>query len=403
MSLSVKDLNWFKGYVVCSLRGKYMELFINQVGKNNIKIWNIKMTKEQEAIFSISVSDFFKLRPILKKTYTRVRVIKRVGLPFFLRKVQNRKGMAFGISLFFLSIFLLSSMVWSIDIKGNERITETEIANAIHEIGIHQGMFKFQLEDYDIIQEKLIYKLEDAAWIGVKLKGTNLEFTVVEKVRAEDKGANAPQNIISTKNAVIHKILAENGLPLVRVNQRVKKGDILISGVMGKEENKEMVPAKGKVIGLVWYQSSISIPLKQTWNEYTGEKIVQEYLSFGKWMLKIKGFKKVPFENYQKDYEQKVVSFKDKRLPFGLVKVTLMEYQQNERIISEAEAVKLAIEQASNRLIAQINKEAIINDQKILHQSVENGKVSLKLLFEVIEDITAIQPIIQGEPINQGD
>ena len=380
-----------------------MELFINQVGKNDIKIWNIKMMKEQEAIFSISVTDFFKLRPILKQTYTRVRVIKRVGLPFFLNKVKNRKGLAFGISIFFLSIFLLSSVVWSIDIKGNERITETEIAGAIHEIGIHQGMFKFQLEDYDIIQEKLIYKLEDAAWIGVKLKGTNLEFTVVEKVRPEDKGANAPQNIISTKNAVIYKILAENGLPLVKVNQRVSKGDILISGVMGKEENQEMVPAKGKVVGLVWYQSSISIPLKQTWNEYTGEKIVKEYLSFGKWMLKIKGFQKVPFENYQKDYEQKAVSFKGKRLPLGLVKVKLMEYQQNERVISEAEAVKLAIEQASNRLIAQINKEAIIKDQKILHQSVENGKVSLKLLFEVIEDITAIQPIIQGQPINQGD
>lgn len=380
-----------------------MELFINQVGKNNIKIWNIKMANSQETTFSVSIDDFFKLKPILKKTYTRVHVIKRIGLPFYLNKLQMRKGLVVGISLFILSIYLLSSMVWSIEIKGNNRLTEHEISKAISEIGIHQGMFKFQLEEYDIIQEKLLYKLQDAAWIGIKQKGTNLEFTVVEKVKPEKENVNAPQNIISTKNAIIYQILAENGLPMVKVNERVNKGEVLISGIMGKEDNQTTVAAKGKVTGLVWYQSTISIPLKQTWKEYTGEMVVQEYLSFGKWMLKIKGFQKVPFENYQKDYQPKVISIRNRPLPIGLMRVKLMEYQSNERLLTVEEAMKLAVDQATKRLLAQISKEAIIKNQKILHQSVENDKVSLKLLFEVIEDITATQPIIHGEPINQGE
>ena len=63
----------------------------------------------------------------------------------------------------------------------------------------------------------------------------------------------------------------------------MKKGDILISGVLGDEENSERIVAKGEVKGLVWHEYDIEIPLVKTHKVYTGkERSVRiSYLAIG--------------------------------------------------------------------------------------------------------------------------
>lgn len=48
------------------------------------------------------------------------------------------------------------------------------------------------------------------------------------------------------KGATISKMFVEKGEPLVTVNQHVEKGQMLVSGLIGSEEEKQKVGAKGK-------------------------------------------------------------------------------------------------------------------------------------------------------------
>ncbi|MFT9488119.1 MAG: sporulation protein YqfD [Tepidibacillus sp.] len=398
--MNVRGLKWTRGYVVCSLKGKHIELFINMTIKKQLKIWNIKIVNDSQAVFSISLEDFFKLKPILQKTYTRIHILRKVGLPFQLAKLNKRKGIATGFLLFFLMIYLLSSMVWTIEIEGNQTMTDEEIFQAIEKLGIHRGMFKFQLPEDTLIQEQLGSNLEQASWIGVKLKGTHLLITIMEKVKPDEKPLVGPRHIISSKNAVIYRILAEKGIPQVKVNDRVKKGDLLISGIVGNVENQEaqeLVAAEGEVLGVVWYESTVTIPLKQEWKEYTGNRVERKYLMLGNRVLRVKGAKEIPFSQSQKQYDLKQISWKNYVLPIGFLDETILEYHNQQRVLSVSEAIKLAKNQARQDLRTKIDEDSNFKSEKVLHQSTENGKVTVKILFEVLENIATTQPIVQGE------
>jgi len=395
--LNVRGLRWLKGYVKCSLKGKYIELFINATIKNKLPIWDVRMVNDAHATFFISLDDFFKLKPILRKTFTLIHVEKRIGFPFLLDKLLNRKGIFIAFFLFFLLIFVLSRMIWSIDIVGNKLIKEEVIEQTIQEIGIHRGVFKYQLPETKQIQDHISQKLEQAAWIGVKVQGTNIKITVVEKVKPEEKPLVGPRNIVSSKNAIIYRILAEKGLPKVKVHDRVKKGDILISGVMGSETNSEELVAKGTVEGIVWYESNIELPLILKWKEYTGNYQERNYIFVGNRMLRINGSKQTTYTDYKKTYDWKRVSWKDYQLPVGIISEKVLEYQVKEQHLSKEEAVEMGVTQARSNLMFKLKQNSEIKSEKVLHQTVENDKVTIKILFEVLEDITDTQPIIQGD------
>lgn len=393
--MQLKKLN---GYVSCSLRGKNIELFINMGVRESIQFWDMKII-DGKAYFSVSLADFFRLKPILIKTNTRIHVEERVGIPFFLSKIRNRKGLLVGFLFFMILIYLLSSMIWTIDIEGNDSIKDEEIYQVLDKLGVHEPMLKFKLPEQELIQKEIIKNIDGISWVGVKVKGTNINISVVEKKKPVDKESNAPRNIVSTKNAVIYKILAEKGLPKVKVNQRVKKGDILISGIMGTENNQQFVSANGEVLGVVWYESNLNMSLTQKWREYTGNINERKYISFSfsERMIRYKGPREIPYKNYQQTYKWDYLTIMKYQLPIVITTEKILEYEEKEQKLSENEAITIALEQTKADLFSKIEPDSKILSEKVLHQSIENGKVSIKVLYEVLEDITTTQPIIQGE------
>lgn len=399
--MGVRDFEWIKGYVRCSIEGKYIEIFINQAVSKGLNLWNFKMINNNHAEFSIELKDFFKLKPILKKSFSRIHIIKKVGLPFLLNKFYKRKGIILGMLIFILLIQLLTSIVWTVNIEGNNKLKQEEIYQVLNEVGIHEGMFKFKLPEQELIQNQLLNQLDDIAWVGIKLSGTRLDVTIVEKVKPEQRKSTQPSNIIATKDAIIYKILAEKGLPKVKVNDRVKEGDILISGVLGNENNQELVNAEGEVLGVVWYESKIVMPLKQEWREYTGNYIERKYISlkFGNRMLKYKGKSEISYEKYQSIYSWQGLTWRNYQLPLIFTTEKVLEYEERERILTEEEAIKIALEQTKLDLFSKIDVDSKIISEKVLHQAVENGKLTIKVLYEVLEDIAVEHQIeiYQGE------
>lgn len=389
--------SWLAGYVQCYLIGEKIELFLNKAIKNNIKLWDISIVRDDEASFSISVTDFFKLKPIVRESTIKIYISKKIGLPFLLNKLKKRLGIIIAIFMFLILIYSLSTIVWSIDIEGNENIKDEIIYQTLDDLGIHKGLFKYKLPENEYLQKQLLSKIEEAVWIGVKLEGTNLIITVVEKVLPDENEYSGPCDIVSSKNAIIYKILVEKGISQVKVNDRVKIGDILISGTIGDEENNQQVTAEGTVLGVVWYKSTATVSLKQKWREYTGETYERGYLAIGNRKLKVKGFDDVEFTEYHQISDYKQVYLKNIKLPIGYIKENLLEYELREKILTESEALNIAIEQTKNDLYSKINSTSTIINEKIITKKVQDGKISVEILYEVLEDITDLQPIIQGE------
>ena len=87
-----KIIRYTRGYVRIRVQGYSSERFLNLCSRHEIFIWGVEPAGDTYELF-MPLSGFWKIRAIARKTHTKVTVIQRFGLPFFV--YQNRRRQAF--------------------------------------------------------------------------------------------------------------------------------------------------------------------------------------------------------------------------------------------------------------------------------------------------------------------
>lgn len=385
-----------RGYVVLSLRGGKVEEFLNEAVQQGLRLWDVRLTAPGQGKLKLDLADFFRLRPILKRTGCRIHVERRCGLPFTLKRVMRRKLFLLGAAGFLVGLFLLTSLVWRVDVTGNEKLSKQTVLAAAREEGIFKYQWTFRLKGLDELSRGLLGRLPDAAWIGVDRKGTTIRIHVVETTRPEDKPLVSPRHLVAKKNALVTKIFAEKGKPVVAPNTYVRKGQVLVSGELGAGEHRKWVPATGKVFGLVWYVSAIEVPMEQIHRTYTGEAAEKSYLIIGNRALQITGYGKGNYEHSVTAGIPRMLSFRGFTLPFGWLKDTVRESEEKVNSLSAAEAEAVGLKRARDDLLLQAGSGARIAGEKVLSREVKDGKLRLKVHYEVEEEITSQLALVEA-------
>jgi similar to stage IV sporulation protein len=390
-------MKYWRGYVTLKLSGKQMEKFFNLATEHNLNLWDIRFKAADEAEFTILLQHFFLIKPLLRQTSCKIHVLARFGAPFFLDKLSTRKYLVAGMLLFVIILFLMSSVIWQVKIVGNEQIKTAYIMELAKQQGIYPWQWKFKLKSTENLSKELQRRLPSASWVGIEMQGTHLTIQIVESTQPEAKPLLNPRHLIASTNAIITKIIAEKGRPMVKIHAFVRKGDLLISGLVGNETNKQIVVAKGSVLGEVWYTSKIEMPLTLSQSTYTGESARRFYLVFGNRAIQITGYRQKKFESFTKQSDRKLIQWRNWSLPFGWIKESVLESQISEQKLSREEAIKAGMDRAQANILREAGSNAQIIMRKILHERLENGKVYIEAHFEVEQSIVQEQPIIQGE------
>lgn len=391
------QMRYWQGYVKLKLTGKQMEAFINSAADQKLQLWDIRFTANDAAEFKLLLQHFFRLRPLLRKTSCKVHVLERYGAPFFLDKLASRKFLIVGMLLFAVVLFLMSSVIWQVKVVGNEKIKTAYILELAKQQGIHPLQWKFKLKNPESLSKGLQRQLPSASWVGIQFQGTQLIIEIVESAQPEDKSLLNTRHLVASTNAIITQIKAEKGMPMVKIHSYVRKGDVLISGLIGSVPNQQVVVAKGVVMGEVWYTSKIEVPLVLKQNSYTGESAKKSYIVIGNRALQISGYRQKKFDLFMQESVRKSLQWHKWTLPIGWIHESLQETQILEQKRTQEEAAKLGIQQAQASILRGMDPDARITSQKILHERVENGTVYMEVHFEVEQSIVQEQPIIQGE------
>lgn len=224
--------NHLKGYLKVRIIGYSPERFLNLCKNKGIIIWNLEVKGNDYEMF-IFVSGFRKLKPLLKKTQTKLIIIERYGIPFFLHKYRNRKIFFAGIIVCCAIIFLLSRFIWNIEIIGNERITDETMIEYLKRENIFHGM---PIKDvaYEMISTKIRKDFDEIIWVSVSLDGTNLIINIKENTDTfrVSQVEEEPSDIIADQDGIITEIIMRSGVPFASKGDEVKKGDILVSGTV---------------------------------------------------------------------------------------------------------------------------------------------------------------------------
>lgn len=399
-------LTWFRGSVRIAVRGERCEELLNALNRKGTLIWNIRRNPDGTLDWEMHLADFFRLRAPLKETGCRVHVLARFGLPFLLRRVERRKWFAIGFFLFVFGLYMLSNIVWQVEVTGNERVDTATVLETARKLGVHPLQWKFRLKDPADLSRELRTGLPGVAWAGVTIQGGKVRIQIVEAALPEPKPLLNPRHLVSSSDAVVTDILAERGRPLVQPNTRVKKGDILISGILGDGGKQAVVAAEGKVYGLVWYEYQVEVPLSLTRKVYTGEWRTKQYAVIGTRALQLTGYGNKKYEREESVRERTQWRWRGHVLPFGWMKEKVMEVRLVEQRLTAEEARNVGLGQARADVMLRAGSDAVIVGQKILHDRSDSGKVYMKVLFEVKQQIAVERPIVPDPavpPNNQGE
>ena len=223
-------IKYIKGYVRVQIKGDSLERFLNLCCHHKINIWKLKLINEDYE-FCILLPDFYKLKPLLKKT--KITVIHKIGIPFYLHRNRKRKMYYISVLMCIMLIFFWSSFIWDIHFVGNKAQTDETLLNILESYDIRPGIRKNEVDCARLAKE-IRKEFHDIVWVSVSVEGCNLivhvkenDGTDGESVRLEN---DIPKDLAAQKDAVIKEIITRKGMPNVQKGDVVKAGDILVTG-----------------------------------------------------------------------------------------------------------------------------------------------------------------------------
>jgi similar to stage IV sporulation protein len=379
------------GYVRVRCETNEPALFIEQLKKHRLTVWDVSFTNEKQILLSMSFRHFLQVRKCARIAGCRISIIRKVGFPLMIKKLKRRKWWVAGIAPAIVILLLLLSLIWRIDITGNERISDEQVLAIAKTFGVERFSWRFQLADPTKLGKQMQRKLPGVSWVGVELRGVVVKINVVEAHLPQVKQAMQGHHIVSQKSAVVSHVFAERGKSLVKVNQSVKKGDVLISGWIGTEEHNQLVAARGMVKGFVWYDIHMKIPLQHKLKTMTGDTFSRMYAVLGRKAFQVNGYSAPPFSKFVTETELFPLTVAGRELPIGSMKETLREISYVKYQLNPAEAKRIAVAQARLHFLRNLSKlratEVVIRKQQMLLQKQTKSHLHLRVFFEVEEPI----------------
>lgn len=256
--------------------------------------------------------------------------------------------------------------------------------------GLKLYKFKKNYKELQIIKDKILKKYQNEIdWIEIENIGTKYIVRYEPRLNNPKMHNNKYRHIIALKNAIIYNLDIKSGQIVKNKNDYVKRGDIIVSGYISLNNSvKDTVSSDGFVYGEVWYEVTVTYPLKYKEEILTGKDKNVYVLNFLNKSIELFNFKH--FKN--KKIKNNVI-IKNNILPFSIQK----QYQQELRINNEdntvEEATLKAVDAATKKIEDNLDKNEFILNKKILGSYNDEKSVTVKIFYSVIEDITDYQEI----------
>lgn len=384
-----KIVGYLRGYIVICVDGAFCERFLNICSNRGIFLWNIRRLGKGRICACISIGGFKEIRGIARKTRTHISIIKRQGVPFVLYRYRKRKAALAGVILFFVLLWYLTSHITGIDIIGNQRISTDEILYQLENCGVYYGADVGKIDSKQV-KNQMMTKFDEIAWIGINIKGSRAYIEVKERLDTPIRiDADIPCDLVAAKSGVVRLMEVKEGQSLVKINQFVENGDLLVSGIVDSNKvGMRYVHSFGEIYAETNYKRTREYPFEYVEKIYTGNEKTRHSLSVMNKRLKLFFKDDSPFE-----LGDRIIGTKEYKTQFSFIPSLFVEtekfteYIEEKRTRSLEEAIALGEAELGKEIENELGEKVEIKDKKTTY--VENGEMGVFVTVEYIcmEDI----------------
>lgn len=307
--------------------------------------------------FDVPLYKCKKYIAVLEKTGCGVSEIK--GAPSIVFKNRKRYGLLLGLFLIIIYFVFISNFIFDVRISGNERVSDLVIEKELKDIGFYAGNTWDSLSCNEA-EIKLLESSDNIGWVNINRRGNVAYVTVKEKNLYEEKEeSKGYSNIVASADAVIDEIIVKSGIACVKAGDTVKKGELLISGIIPIELGGGFVKAEGEIYAKVGETISVQVPYSEMKNAYGEEKLSEINLKVLKFSANIfKSYGKIDNGCVIIEDVKECAVFGKYRLPLEIQKIYRAEKVENEVSYDEAKIVSIAsVRLASLRQMKLANYE----------------------------------------------
>lgn len=276
---------------------------------------------------------------------------KTLGLPGFFIRNRYKYGTLLGI---FIGTFILiysSGHVWDVRVTGVEDELSSEVALAFEDVGLRAGM-RWRDVDTEELEAAILRSSDKISWVNINRRGTVAYVSVREKNSfSNNKDIALYSNVVAECDAVIEEVKVKKGYAVVKPGDVVRKGDLLISGIIPGELGGGFCRAEGEVIGHLEKRVSVQIEKETEQKVYLSEKrIGSSYKILGFSINIFKNSRNLPKSCDIIEYKREILLFGKFKLPLlrtervaAVYEVRCKSYSTDELIMRASEALESKI------------------------------------------------------------
>lgn len=403
---------YFRGYVRIKVSGDEIERFLNLCVNKKIFLWSIECYNTFY-VLCISIYGFFQLQPIVKKTRVKVVILEKNGLPFFMKKIMKRKYFALGAFICIFYLLGMSNYIWSIEVTGNSQITQDVLMDFLKEEGVQYGC-KISGVNIEQLETDIRNEFPIVTWTSAKLMGTKLwiqikenETEIYTQEAQTDKAATGKEDMTAPYDGKIVSIITRRGVPLVKEQEEVTRGTVLVSGSIpiyneeGLVEREEYCKADADIMIQHVKRYQEVVEKRYTYKEYYPEISHRPFLEIGGFLMQLPFVEQLPFAEHLPFWKDKTaggqVEYLEKKsqvkildnfyLPIFYGERWRLEYSIQTRIYSDAEIEEM-LTLSFEKFLAGLEEKGvqIVSKNVTIIQDNERGICSGNLtLIEKIE------------------
>jgi similar to stage IV sporulation protein len=350
--------------------------FINAL--RNEKIICHKQRCINNSFYGEIYSDRFPfLCSIAKKYGVTVTVEKRYGMRYKFLKYKKRFGIIAGLVLVPLFIMFISDTVVIIEINGNEKNSDRQILSALEDIGIKKGTSVSDI-DFSYAEQHLRLSLDNVVWTAIRHTGCRIVVDIDESEKEPELlKERMTGNIVASHDAQIVSVNVLSGQLVKIINDGVKKGDIIISGIYSDKKGQiRNVHALGNIIGI--YNDSVIF--SQNYDDIqhnpTGNITEQKYFEAFGFRIPLFIKKDLP-ESFEYAETITPFMFMDNELPFAVVKSRYAEYKDYNVTYDAEQAEKILMEKVKRY------ENNFFKDIEIIERDIQKNQSDDKIEYIV--------------------
>jgi hypothetical protein len=377
-----------ESYIKVSVKGHNINNYLKWLINKKIDILELKILNHNQIILIVKKSSYKTLNKY-SKTY-KISVIKKYGPLKIKEFIQKNIVILMCICISILLVYVLSHMIFSIDIIYNDKEISELVRKNLEKYDIKKYKFKKKYQYLEQVKKQILKENKNVLeWFEIEESGTKYIIRIVERKKEDNKEGYTYQSIVSSKNAILKNIKAFSGEKNKIINQYVKKDELVINGILTKADGTMIyTKADGLIYGEVWYKVSVEYPLYYQEESITGKSknVINIYILN----------KKISLFPYKKYKQFKITSYnaiESNIFPIRIAKEKMYEVNTKEEIYTEESAINKAIEVSKQKMLNSNEKILEFNNVIVIDKENLNSKIKVNLFISTTENITKIVEI----------